>query len=123
MARSQAGDRDAYATVLRWLADRASTRCHAVGLETAQTDMVIRDCLLLAHQIRHTFDPGQALAPWADAILRHALAQLVGEASGHGGHARPRCQAASSPSQNMPDRTARDLATLTCLPARVAIFG
>ena len=71
MRLAQAGDREAYALVLKACRDAftrlARERCPA-GCSEAE---IVRRCLLALHQARHTFDPDRSFAAWVAAIARH----------------------------------------------------
>lgn len=70
MSRAQAGDRQAYAQLLRTLVPviRAIVRKH-VDNEALQED-VIQDVLLTLHRVRHTYDPTCPFLPWLMAITQ-----------------------------------------------------
>jgi len=70
MAAAQAGDADAYRTLLTevdvWL-----RRYYARRLPLAFLDDTIQDTLLAIHQKRHTYDPARPFEFWLAAVARH----------------------------------------------------
>jgi RNA polymerase sigma-70 factor (ECF subfamily) len=70
MIAAQAGDREAYRTLLAglssWLAVFLRRRVAPVSL-----DDLVQDVLIAVHTKRHTYDPGQPFMPWVQAIARY----------------------------------------------------
>ncbi|HEU4733418.1 MAG TPA: sigma-70 family RNA polymerase sigma factor [Kofleriaceae bacterium] len=77
MARAQAGDRRAYATLL---AEAAVLVEQFVRRRVRQADAceeIVQDTLLSIHRDRHTYDPARPFRPWMYAIARHRLLDHV----------------------------------------------
>ncbi len=70
MAAAQAGDADAYRTLLSELAAWLR-RYYARRLPPAMTDDAVQDVLLAIHEKRHTYDPARPFGPWLAAIARY----------------------------------------------------
>src|ERR1700761_9558585 len=70
MAAAQAGDADAYKTLLAelvlWL-----RRYYARRLPPAMIEDAVQDVLLAVHEKRHTYDPSRPFGPWLAAIARY----------------------------------------------------
>ncbi len=70
MAAAQAGDANAYRTLLGelvpWL-----RRYYARRLPPGMTDDAVQDVLLAIHEKRHTYDPARPFGPWLAAIARY----------------------------------------------------
>ena len=73
MRSAQAGDRVAYAQLLReaipLIRRIVASRC-GKGLEL---DDVVQDVLTALHAVRHTYDANRPFTPWLAAIARHRL--------------------------------------------------
>lgn len=70
MAAAQAGDANAYRTLLGELAPWLR-RYYARRLPPAMTDDAVQDVLLAIHEKRHTYDPARPFGPWLAAIARY----------------------------------------------------
>jgi len=70
MAAAQAGDVDAYRTLLSELAVWLR-RYYVRRLPPAMIEDAVQDVLLAIHEKRHTYDPKRSLAPWLAAIARY----------------------------------------------------
>ena len=70
MAAAQAGDPNAYRTLLTelvpWL-----RRYYARRLPPTLTEDAVQDVLLAIHEKRHTYDPSRPFGPWLAAIARY----------------------------------------------------
>jgi RNA polymerase sigma-70 factor (ECF subfamily) len=73
-----AGDASAYHVFLRELAGhlRAFLRRRLVQLPDEVEDLV-QECLLAVHNQRHTYDAGQPLTPWVQALARYKLIDMM----------------------------------------------
>jgi RNA polymerase sigma-70 factor (ECF subfamily) len=73
MARSQGGDRAAYALLLKEVTPylRAVVARHVRARE--DLDDVVQDVLLTIHAVRETYDPKRPFKPWLLAIARHRV--------------------------------------------------
>jgi len=84
MAAAQAGDANAYRTLLVELASWLR-RYYARRLPPAMIEDAIQDVLLAIHEKRHTYDPARPFGPWLAAIARYKwidrLRSLKAEAS------------------------------------------
>lgn len=73
MKAAQAGDRGAYAELLR-LAIPVITRIVAPRCNRGvETDDVVQDVLMALHAVRHTYDCNRPFTPWLASIARHRL--------------------------------------------------
>jgi RNA polymerase sigma factor (sigma-70 family) len=70
MADAQAGDANAYRTLLAELA-LWLRRYYARRLPPAMTEDAVQDVLLAVHEKRHTYDPSRPFGPWLNAIARY----------------------------------------------------
>ena len=70
MARAQAGDRDAYRTLLDELAPLVAAFLRRFTSETQDIDDLRQEVLIAVHRARHTYDPTRPLEPWLFAIAR-----------------------------------------------------
>jgi RNA polymerase sigma-70 factor (ECF subfamily) len=72
MRLAQAGDRAAYESLLRSLADTV----RGLAMRRLPPDSVedgIQNVLLAVHRARHTYDPSRPFAPWFWALAGHCL--------------------------------------------------
>lgn len=76
MRRAQAGDGEAYRTLLSEVALRMRriVRHRAPWLDPADTEDMVQDILLSLHQGRATWDPDRPFLPWIVTIARARLA-------------------------------------------------
>jgi RNA polymerase sigma-70 factor (ECF subfamily) len=70
MAAAQAGDANAYRTLLAELA-LWLRRYYARRLPPAMTEDAVQDVLLAVHEKRRTYDPSRPFGPWLAAIARY----------------------------------------------------
>jgi len=77
LVRALAGDNAAYQTFLTELSAhlRSFLRRRLAGLPDDIEDLV-QESLLAVHNQRHTYDPGQPLSAWVQAIARYKLVDL-----------------------------------------------
>ena len=68
MRRAQDGDQRAYALLLRALVPAVRACVRRRLFDEASVEDVVQDTLLSIHRLRHTYDPGRPLLPWAVAI-------------------------------------------------------
>jgi len=70
MAAAQAGDANAYRTLLTelipWL-----RRYFVRRLPSAMSEDAVQDVLMAVHEKRHTYDPSRPFGPWLAAIARY----------------------------------------------------
>lgn len=78
MVRGMAGDSVAYQSFLRELAThlRAFLRRRLMALPDELEDLV-QESLLAVHNHRHTYDEGQPLSAWVQAIAKYKLIDLL----------------------------------------------
>jgi len=77
MAATQAGDRHAYARLLREIAPMVRALARRRLAEPDAVEDVVQDTLLTLHRVRHTYEPGRPFTPWLAAIAqRRALDAL-----------------------------------------------
>jgi len=77
MRASMAGDEGAYRRLLvelgRSVRAMARSAFARARLGDADVEDAVQETLLAIHLKRHTWDPGQKLGPWANAIARHKI--------------------------------------------------
>lgn len=73
MARAQAGDRDAYRTLLLAVTPYIRAMASRALRERADAEDAVQDVLITMHGIRHTYDPARPFRPWLAGITRHRL--------------------------------------------------
>lgn len=74
MKRVQAGDKSAYADLLRQVAELLRRYVQRRSGRGEANEDVVQEILMALHQARHTYDPHQAFRPWLFAIARYKLA-------------------------------------------------
>lgn len=76
MSAAQAGDRSAYALLLRDLTGRLRriVRSQRSFLGEADVEDIVQDVLLSVHTARASWDPGRPFLPWLFAIVHNRLA-------------------------------------------------
>ncbi len=76
MARAQAGDRDAYRTLLETLAPllRGLVAARRRGAASDEVEDLVQEILLSVHVSMASYDPARPFLPWLFAILRNRLA-------------------------------------------------
>lgn len=73
MRLAQAGDRIAYAELLRLSLPFIARVVRAQRPYGLVIDDVVQDVLLSLHSVRHTYDPGRPFMPWLAAITRNRV--------------------------------------------------
>lgn len=73
MRAAQAGDRAAYAELLKRLVPIIERMAAAKYGRSAETDDVVQDVLLSLHSVRRTYDPRRPFLPWLASIVRNRL--------------------------------------------------
>jgi RNA polymerase sigma-70 factor (ECF subfamily) len=88
MRAAQAGDADAYRTLLTILAPRLRRIVGArrAFLGPADAEDVVQDVLLSIHAVLATYDPTRPFFPWVLAILRNRLADAARRYARQRGH-------------------------------------
>jgi RNA polymerase sigma-70 factor (ECF subfamily) len=91
MARAQAGDGDAYVSLLRAITPRIRqmVRRNRAFLGASDVEDVVQEVLLSVHVVRATYDPARPLMPWLSAIVRHRLADAGRRHARHGAREVP----------------------------------
>jgi len=74
MARAQAGDRDAYRSLLEEIGPIVLGWLRRWLTDAEDLADVYQDTLVHLHRARHTYDPARAFEPWLYAIARNAAA-------------------------------------------------
>jgi RNA polymerase sigma-70 factor (ECF subfamily) len=113
MRAAQAGDRSAYAGLLRcvtpWL--RQYVRSRRRFLQAADVEDLVQEVLLSLHAVRRTYDPERPFLPWLLAITHNRLADAARR------HASRSAREASAEGLDSGDRgrdvTSRDESTNT----------
>lgn len=84
LLRGLAGDEGAYRSFLTELSAhlRAFLRRRLLSLPDEVEDLV-QESLLAIHNQRHTYDPGQPVSAWVQAIARYKLVDLLRRRAGH----------------------------------------
>lgn len=72
MASAQAGDRQAYATLLREVAPFAR-RIAARYLGPADAEDAVQEILIALHAVRHTYDPARPFRPWLATLASRRI--------------------------------------------------
>ncbi len=72
MVLAQGGDRSAYETLLKELAEAVRTMARH-QLPPDRVDDGMQNVLIAVHKARHTYDPARPFMPWFRAIARHRL--------------------------------------------------
>src|SRR4029434_455340 len=75
MAQAQAGDREAYCSLLDNLSPEVMAYLRRALPTPQDVDDLHQEVLLAIHRSRHTYDPGRAVEPWVFAIAAHVLAR------------------------------------------------
>ncbi|MEQ1730223.1 MAG: sigma-70 family RNA polymerase sigma factor [Vicinamibacterales bacterium] len=88
MRQAQAGDGEAYATLLQLVSRRVRqmVRARRRGLSEEHVEDLTQEVLMSVHTARATFDPSRAFAPWLAAIVRYRLADAARRYSRQGAH-------------------------------------
>ncbi len=71
MQAAQAGDKRAYADLLRACTPLIGRIAARQGLTGASIEDAVQDTLITIHQARHTYDPARPFLPWLRALARH----------------------------------------------------
>jgi len=74
MARAQAGDQDAYRSLLAALVPGLRARCRAVLRDATEAEDAVQDVLMTIHRMRHAYDPDRPFRPWLAAITQARIA-------------------------------------------------
>jgi RNA polymerase sigma-70 factor, ECF subfamily len=77
MRQSQAGDQEAYATLLVLLTSVTRKYARARAGSAAWIDDVVQETLITVDRARHTYDPSRPFAPWFYAIAASRLVDAV----------------------------------------------
>ena len=77
MELAQAGDREAYRSLLDDLGPAVMAYLRRRLATQHEIDDVYQEVLLAIHLSRHTYDPGRPVEPWVFAIAGHVLARQV----------------------------------------------
>ena len=75
MAQAQAGDHEAYRSLLDNLGPEVMAYLRRRLHNPQDVDDVYQEVLLAIHMSRHTYEPGRAVEPWVFAIAAHVLAR------------------------------------------------
>jgi RNA polymerase sigma-70 factor (ECF subfamily) len=68
MARTQAGDGEAYRQLLRQITPYVRSLAMRLCRDRSDAEDAVQDVLLTVHAIRHTYDPSRPFGPWLAAI-------------------------------------------------------
>ncbi len=88
MQATQAGDSEAYASLLQRLAVRVRQiiRARRRGLSPEHVEDLTQEILLSVHTARATYDPARPFGPWLSAIVRYRLADAARRYAKQGAH-------------------------------------
>lgn len=76
MAAAQAGDRQAYATLLREVAPFAR-RIAGRYLGPTDAEDAVQEILITLHAVRHTYDPARPFRPWLATLASRRIIDLL----------------------------------------------
>lgn len=68
MRAAQAGDRQAYARLLREVSPFVRSLLRRYCSQAQDVEEMVQDTLLTLHRVRQTYDPGRPFSPWLAAI-------------------------------------------------------
>ena len=77
MAAAQAGDRAAYAALLRDCVPVVQAVARRQGVPPSRVDDVVQDVLLTVHRVRHTYDPARPFTAWLRVIAQRRTVDLL----------------------------------------------
>ncbi len=77
MAAAQAGDRAAYAALLRDCVPVVQAVARRQGVPPSRVDDVVQDVLLTVHRVRHAYDPARPFTPWLRVIAQRRTVDLL----------------------------------------------
>ncbi len=77
MRRTQDGDAQSYARLLRLITPLLRAVGRRQGLQPAATDDLAQEVLLTLHRVRHTYDPARPFLPWLIAIAQRRAIDLL----------------------------------------------
>jgi RNA polymerase sigma-70 factor, ECF subfamily len=77
MAAAQAGDKAAYADLLRELLPYLRTMARRRFRQGEEAEDAVQDILLTLHTIRHSYDPARPFKPWIVTIARRRIADRM----------------------------------------------
>jgi RNA polymerase sigma-70 factor (ECF subfamily) len=83
MAAAQAGDRTAYAALLRECVPLVRSIARARGVPPAAVDDAVQDTLLTIHRARHTYDPRRPFSAWLTVIADRRARDILRRARRH----------------------------------------
>jgi RNA polymerase sigma-70 factor (ECF subfamily) len=86
MAAAQAGDRAAYATVLRDCVPIVQRIARQQGATAEFVDDVVQDVLVTIHGARATYDPSRSFVAWLTAITQRRTIDLLRRRGRRGAH-------------------------------------
>lgn len=77
MAAAQAGDRAAYAALLRDCVPVVQAVARRQGVPADRIDDVVQDVLLTVHRGRHAYDPARPFTAWLHVIAKRRIIDLL----------------------------------------------
>ncbi len=88
MQEAQAGNGEAYATLLQLVSVRVRqmVRARRRGLGEEYVEDLAQDVLMSVHAARATYDPARPFGPWLAAIVRYRLADAARRYARQGAH-------------------------------------
>jgi RNA polymerase sigma-70 factor (ECF subfamily) len=73
MVASQAGDKDAFRTLVSEMGPRVTNFVRSRIFDQGEIEDVFQEILIQVYESRHTFDPKRPLEPWLFAIARYVV--------------------------------------------------
>ena len=77
MAAAQAGDRAAYAALLRDCVPVVQAVARRQGVPPGRVDDAVQDVLLTVHRVRHAYDPARPFTAWLRVIAQRRVIDLL----------------------------------------------
>jgi RNA polymerase sigma-70 factor (ECF subfamily) len=113
MARYQAGDFAAVTTLVECIGPQLHRFFMAQSVSRSDADDLLQETWLRIHRVRHTYRPGEPVAPWFYAIARRVRIDHYRRASRTTAHERrleEECDATAAPARD--EHQAEELETL-----------
>jgi RNA polymerase sigma-70 factor (ECF subfamily) len=86
MQAAQAGDKVAYASLLREILPLLRAMVRRTCRDPQDVDDVVQEVLLSLHAVRHTYDPARPFLPWLLTIARRRATDAIRRTSSRSAH-------------------------------------
>jgi RNA polymerase sigma-70 factor (ECF subfamily) len=86
MQAAQAGDKAAYASLLREVLPLLRVMIRRTCRDAQDVDDIVQDVLMSLHAVRHTYDPARPFVPWLLTIARRRTADAIRRMSSRSAH-------------------------------------